>query len=84
MWLLKIKIGDGKPFKGDKVDIEDWAEFSEDPIFVEECQKMHNNQDIPEANDVQGNSLEDTYLNMELSLPKHGNKKNQMLKSPSN
>ena len=66
--------------RGGKVNIEDWAEFSGDPLFVEEFQKIHNNPDIPEADDVQGDSLGDTYLNMELSLPRDGNRDNQFAK----
>ena len=66
--------------RGGKVDIEDWGEFADDPLFVEEFQKIHNNPDIPEADDVQGDSLDDTYLNMELSLPRDGNVNNQYAK----
>ena len=55
--------------------IEDWAEFSSDPIFVEEFEKVHNNPDIPEADTSSGDLLDDTYLNVELSLPREGKMK---------
>ena len=67
---ISEKMGDKKEFKGDKVNVEDWGDFASDPIFVEEFQKIHNNPDIPEADNAQGDLLEDTYLNMELSLPR--------------
>ena len=44
---ISKRLGDKKGYKGDKVVIEDWAEFSSDPIFVEEFEKVHNNPDIP-------------------------------------
>ena len=59
--------------------MEDWGDFASDPLFVEEFQKIHNNPDIPEA-DNQGDLLEDTYLNMELSLPRGKNEEPQYAK----
>ena len=37
---IEKKLWDGKPFQGGKVNIEDWAEFSGDPLYVEEFQKI--------------------------------------------
>ena len=74
---ISVKMGDKKDFRGDKTEVEDWGELASDPLFVEEFQKIHNNPDIPEADAIQGDLLDDTYLNMELSLPRGKNNKAQ-------
>ena len=68
----KLKIVD-KGYIGDKPNPDDWAElFEEDEDFRDEFQKVFNNQDIPEADDYTPEVLDDTYVNMEIALPRDG------------
>ena len=67
---VQKRIGDENCFTGNKAKVEDWAEFASDPDFVDEFQKVHNDSSIPEADTASGDPLEDTYLHMELALPK--------------
>ena len=56
---------------GDKPNPDDWADLIEDDEdFREEFQKVYNNKDIPEADDYTPEVLEDTYVNMEVVLPR--------------
>ncbi len=56
---------------GDKPDPEAWADLmEEDADFQEEFDKVYNCLDIPEADDHTPEVLEDTYINMELALPR--------------
>ena len=77
---VQKKIGKKKHFSGEKVNVEDWGEFASDPVFVEEFQKIHNDPSIPEADETADDMLNDTYLNMELALPKDANKELQFAK----
>ena len=66
----KLKLID-RGYSGDKPNPEDWTDlFDEDEDFREEFQNIYNNKDIPEADDFTPEVLEDTYLNMELVLPR--------------
>ena len=68
----KLKIVD-KGYIGDKPNPDDWAElFEEDEDFRDDFQKVFNNQDIPEADDYTPEVLDDTYVNMEIALPRDG------------
>lgn len=44
--------------------------MEEDNDFRKVFQLMHNNDNIPETNDYTPEVLEDTYLNMEIALPR--------------
>ena len=44
--------------------------MDEDYDFREELEIVFNNKDIPETDDFTPDVLEDTYLNMELALPR--------------
>jgi hypothetical protein len=58
-------------YNGAKPNPEDWADMMEsDPAFEEEFNKVYSNNEIPEADDFTPEVLEDTYLNMELVLPR--------------
>jgi hypothetical protein len=59
---------------GDKPNPDDWADLmDEDEDFREEFQKIYNNEDISEqADDYTPEVLEDTYVNMEIALPRDG------------
>ena len=58
---------------GDKPNPEDWADLmEEDEDFREEFQLMYNDDTLPEADDYTPEVLEDTYLNMEIALPRDG------------
>ena len=67
---ISKRVGDKKGYKGDKVAIEDWAGFADDPLFVEKFEEVYNNRDIPAADISSGDLLEDTYLHVEISLPR--------------
>ena len=58
-------------FQGDKPNPEDWADlFSEDQDFVDEFRKIFNDNSIKEADEYTEETLDDTYLNMEIALPR--------------
>ena len=78
---VQKRIGDDKCFTGDKAKVEDWAEFVSDPDFVEEFQKVHNNPSVSETDTASGGLLEDTYLHMELALPKRPDDELQFAKA---
>ena len=60
-------------YVGDKPNPEDWADLLHtDEDFRTEFESVYNNNDIPEADDHTPEVLEDTYLNMELALPRDG------------
>ena len=64
---------DDRGYSGDKPKPEDWADLiEEDPEFVEEFAKVFNNKDIPESDDYIPEVLNDTYLNIEVALPRDG------------
>ena len=44
--------------------------LEEDDDFKEEFQSIYNDKSIPEADDFTPEVLDDTYLNMELALPR--------------
>ena len=56
----------------DKPNPEDWSGLLDgDDDFREEFQNIFNNNNIPEADDFTPEVLKDTYLNMELALPRN-------------
>ena len=58
-------------FQGDKPNPEDWADlFSEDQDFDDEFRKIFNDNSIKEADEYTEETLDDTYLNMEIALPR--------------
>ena len=61
-----------KKYNGEKPNLEHWADFADDPDFVEEFQKVIDHPDIPEADDYTPEVLEDTYVNMELAMDRGG------------
>ena len=62
-----------KSYIGDKPNPEDWAELLDtDEDFRREFQMLYNDDSIPEADDFTPEVLEDTYLNMEIALPRDG------------
>jgi hypothetical protein len=66
----KLKFQPGA-YQGDKPDPNDWKYmFEEDDDFKEEFIKVFNNNDIPEADKPTPEVLDDTYLNMEIALPR--------------
>ena len=55
----------------DKPNQEDWADLiNDDPDFRDEFYKIYNNDAIKEADDYTAETLDDTYLNMEVALPR--------------
>ena len=60
-----------KGYVGDKPNPDAWAELiEEDPDFREEFQKVYNDDTLPEADVRTPEVLEDTYINMEVALPR--------------
>ena len=58
---------------GDKPNPADWADLIDtDEDFRDEFDSVYNNNDIPEADEYTPEVLEDTYLNMEIALPRDG------------
>ena len=58
-------------YKGDKPNPEDWADLIEsDDDFREEFETIYNSDSIKEADEFTPEVLQDTYLNMELALPR--------------
>ena len=59
-------------YAGSKSNPEDWTDLIEfDSDFNEEFNKIFNDPHIKEADDYTPEVLEDTYLNMELALPRN-------------
>ena len=56
---------------GDKPNLADWAGFMEhDPDFMEEFQRVIDNEEVPEADaEFTPEILDDTYMNMEVGVP---------------
>ena len=66
----KLKCKD-RSYDGGKPHPEDWADLLEfDSDFNDEFNRVFDNKDIPEADDHTPEVLEDTYLNMELAIPR--------------
>ena len=62
-----------KGYNGDKPNPEDWADLIEnDEDFREEFNSIYNSENIHEADDFTPEVMEDTYVNMELALPRDG------------
>ena len=69
----KMKSCQENNFIGDKPNPEHWADLLEnDEEFREEFERVFNSDDVMEADDVTPDTLDDTYLNMELALPRDG------------
>jgi hypothetical protein len=66
----KLKLVD-RGYSGDKPNPEDWSDLlEEDDDFREEFQNIYSDKSIPEADDFTPEVLDDTYLSMELALPR--------------
>ena len=66
----RLNDGEEYPTDGSKIDPEVWTDLiDEDEDFREEFQRLVDNKDIPEADDMFDPDSYDTYLNMELALP---------------
>ena len=64
---------DSRGYEGDKPNPKDWADLIEsDPDFQEEFTRIFNDDRIKEADDYIPETLDDTYLNMEITLPRDG------------
>ena len=58
---------------GDKPNPEHWADLLENESdFRDEFERVFNNEEIPEANEITPDTLDDTYLKMEVALPRDG------------
>ena len=58
---------ESKPIPQDREDI-----LEEYPDFSEELKRVFNNADIPESDYFTPEVLEDTYVDMDIALPKYG------------
>ena len=72
--LIKGHIRDDNfPVDGDKPDPEMWADLADtDADFREEFFKVYGDETISEADDFSPEIMDNTYLNMELTLPRDG------------
>ena len=62
-----------RSYDGEKPKPQDWADLYEsDPKFKNEFNQKFSDGMITEADDFAPDVLDDTYLNMELTLPKDG------------
>ena len=69
-WLKSKARG----YEGAKPKPEDWADLlEEDPAFAEEFNCCFNSLDIPEQDEYTPEVLEDTYVDMEIALPRDSN-----------
>ena len=60
-------------YDGEKPNPQYWADLYEsDPNFKDEFDRKFSDGTIPEDDDFIPHVLDDTYLNMELALPKYG------------
>ena len=60
-------------YNGDKPNPEDWADLMEADIdFREEFNTIYNSDEVAEADNYTPDILNDTYLGMELALPRDG------------
>ena len=60
-------------YHGDKPNPKDWADLlEEDEDFREEFEAVYNSDQVDEADDFTPEVLQDTYLSMELALPRDG------------
>ena len=71
---VRFKEDEEPGYEGSKPNPEDWSEFLEfDPDFQEEFNEIVNDTNIPEADkDFTPDVFDDTYLNMELAIPRDG------------
>ena len=62
---------DSRGYEGDKPNPEDWADLIDTDVeFQEEFQRVYNDTTIKEADDYTADTLHDTYLHMEVALPR--------------
>ena len=71
---IKSKLNEkNRTYDGNKPNPEDWADYFEnDDDFNEEFNRVFDNDDIKEADDYTPEVLEDTYLNVEIAMPRDG------------
>ena len=63
---------DNRRCEGSKTSPQDWADMlEEDPDLAEELKRVFNNYDIPEADDFPPELIEDTYVDMEIAVPRY-------------
>jgi Reverse transcriptase (RNA-dependent DNA polymerase). len=70
--IIQTKMkGISRGYSSDKPLPDDWADLiEEDEDFREEFQKIYANGDISEADDFTPEVIEDTYMDMEIALPR--------------
>ena len=70
---IKFKSCHEDGYIGDKPNPEHWADLLEnDEDFRDEFTRIFDNDDIKEADDITPEALDDTYLKMEVALPRDG------------
>ena len=66
----RLKTAD-RGYDGDKPNPDDWADLiDEDEDFRDEFQRIYNDDGIQEADDYTPEITDDTYINMEVALPR--------------
>ena len=64
-------LNEDRGYEGSKPKPEDWEDLiEEDPEFSDDFQSIFSDPEIPEADENTPEVLEDTYLNMEIAVPR--------------
>ena len=68
----RLKVGN-RGYEGSKPSPQYWVDMLEEyPKFDEDFKRVFNNADITEADVFTPEALEDTYVDLEVSLPIYG------------
>ena len=70
---IQDKFKEGRLASGDSPQLDDWSDlFEDDPDFAEEFNRLFDNAEVPEADDVFDPDCYDNYLQMEVAIDKGG------------
>ena len=70
---IQDKFKEGRLASGDTPQLDDWSDlFEDDPDFAEEFNRLFDNAEVPEADDVFDPDCYDNYLQMEVAIDKGG------------
>ena len=68
---IRLKLKENRTYLGAKPNPADWGDyFEDDEDFHNEFNRIFDDEDIAQADDFTPEVMEDTYLNMELAMPR--------------
>ena len=68
---IRIKLDENRTYEGARPNPEDWSDyFDNDQDFNDEFNRIFDDEDLAEADDYTPEVTEDTYINMELVMPR--------------